>query len=113
MVVAEVAENKTLRARTHCGRAESPKPAALEFLLGNSDAIRFLGSAKRARLLNDPRPVAAIFYFSMAFLHCTNVFAASTRTTTSNQASPRLTWLIQLVTTHLVPPATVPPVGTS
>jgi hypothetical protein len=95
------------------GRAEPHKPAVLEFLLEDSEAIRLLGSARRAQVLNDPRLVSAIDYFSTVFLHCTNVFAASTCTTTSNQASPRLTWLILLVTAHPVPPATVPPLGTS
>jgi hypothetical protein len=66
-------------------RAEPLKPAALESLLGDSEAIRFLGSARRVRLLNDPHPVAAIDYFSTAFLHCINVFAASTCMTTSNR----------------------------
>jgi hypothetical protein len=46
-------------------------------------------------------------YISTVFLHYTNIFVASTRTTTSNQASPRSTWLIQLVTAHPVPPAMV------
>jgi hypothetical protein len=49
-------------------------------------------SAKHARLLNDPRPTV--------FLHSTNVITTTTRTTTSNQTSPRLTWLIQLITAH-------------
>jgi hypothetical protein len=53
-----------LHARA-AGRAKPPKPATLEFLLEDSESIRFLGSARRARLLNDPRLVAAIDYFPM------------------------------------------------
>jgi hypothetical protein len=34
------------------------------------------------------------------------------RTTTSTEVLPRLVWLIQRITTHRLPPATAPPLGT-
>jgi hypothetical protein len=71
-----------------------PEPTTLEFMLEDSNAFRFLGSARRVWLLNDPCPVAVIDYFPKAFLHCTNIFTVSTCMTTSNQTNPRLTWLI-------------------
>jgi hypothetical protein len=102
---------------THAvGRAEPPKPVVLEFLLGNSEAIRFLGSATSARLVNNLPLLAAIDYFLVAIpydrLHRIDVIASSTCTTTSIEGSLLLTWLIQLLTVQLLPPSMVPLLGT-
>jgi hypothetical protein len=72
----------------HCAHSLSTSRASETNLAKDpSEAIRLLGSASRARLLNDPCSVFAIDYISVTFQHCTNVLTASTHTTTSNRAA--------------------------
>jgi hypothetical protein len=103
----------SLRVRTRCWKSRASETRHASILARDSEAIKFLGSARYARLFNNHHLVCVIDYFLVIANGYIDAFAASTRTTLSTEASPRLTWLIQLVTAQPVPPAMVPPLGTS
>jgi hypothetical protein len=67
LTIKFVANKKSIPNAKHCAHSLSVSRASKTILLEESEAIRFLGSARRAQLFNDPHSVAAIDYIPKTF----------------------------------------------